>query len=172
MLWLLGFRGLIFFFFFQAEDGIRDRDVTGVQTCALPISMASAPFLTMARCSPAPTARMTPCGGLITAVKSLIPYIPRLEIEKVPPWNSSSLSLPDLARLARSFISLAIVARPFWSAFLMIGVIRPSGSATATAQSTACHCRIASSLHEALARGTLRMVSDAARMTKSLTEIL
>ena len=25
------------FFFFQAEDGIRSRDVTGVQTCALPI---------------------------------------------------------------------------------------------------------------------------------------
>src|SRR5699024_11313253 len=28
----------IVFFFFQAEDGIRDRNVTGVQTCALPIS--------------------------------------------------------------------------------------------------------------------------------------
>src|SRR5204862_3362133 len=27
-----------FFFFFQAEDGIRDLYVTGVQTCALPIS--------------------------------------------------------------------------------------------------------------------------------------
>ena len=27
-----------FFFFFQAEDGIRDTSVTGVQTCALPIS--------------------------------------------------------------------------------------------------------------------------------------
>src|SRR5207237_7083470 len=26
------------FFFFQAEDGIRDSSVTGVQTCALPIS--------------------------------------------------------------------------------------------------------------------------------------
>ena len=26
-----------FFFFFQAEDGIRDHCVTGVQTCALPI---------------------------------------------------------------------------------------------------------------------------------------
>ena len=26
---------LCLFFFFQAEDGIRDRDVTGVQTCAL-----------------------------------------------------------------------------------------------------------------------------------------
>src|SRR2546430_4201056 len=29
---------LFFFFFFQAEDGIRDLTVTGVQTCALPIS--------------------------------------------------------------------------------------------------------------------------------------
>src|SRR5256886_3879548 len=28
-----------FFFFFQAEDGIRDLTVTGVQTCALPISV-------------------------------------------------------------------------------------------------------------------------------------
>src|SRR2546422_1598311 len=30
-------------FFFQAEDGIRDVAVTGVQTCALPISIHSAP---------------------------------------------------------------------------------------------------------------------------------
>src|SRR5690349_23612921 len=30
------------FFFFQAEDGIRDLYVTGVQTCALPISGCSA----------------------------------------------------------------------------------------------------------------------------------
>src|SRR2546429_2776978 len=29
----------VFFFFFQAEDGIRDVAVTGVQTCALPISL-------------------------------------------------------------------------------------------------------------------------------------
>ena len=31
--------GCEFFFFFQAEDGIRDRLVTGVQTCALPICL-------------------------------------------------------------------------------------------------------------------------------------
>src|SRR5256885_5391671 len=31
-----------FFFFFQAEDGIRDYKVTGVQTCALPISVKNA----------------------------------------------------------------------------------------------------------------------------------
>src|SRR6266540_5613857 len=35
---MMGLVFLLFFFFFQAEDGIRDRDVTGVQTCALPIS--------------------------------------------------------------------------------------------------------------------------------------
>src|SRR2546429_3137949 len=32
----------VFFFFFQAEDGIRDVAVTGVQTCALPISGGAA----------------------------------------------------------------------------------------------------------------------------------
>src|SRR5437868_10341142 len=31
-------------FFFQAEDGIRGRNVTGVQTCALPISYESRSF--------------------------------------------------------------------------------------------------------------------------------
>src|SRR5256885_16262686 len=33
---------IFYFFFFQAEDGIRDYKVTGVQTCALPISMTLA----------------------------------------------------------------------------------------------------------------------------------
>src|SRR2546427_9075564 len=32
------------FFFFQAEDGIRDLTVTGVQTCALPISRGGDPL--------------------------------------------------------------------------------------------------------------------------------
>src|SRR5690606_40155479 len=34
--------GFLLFFFFQAEDGIRDFHVTGVQTCALPIFTARA----------------------------------------------------------------------------------------------------------------------------------
>src|SRR6476660_10393405 len=33
---------MVFFFFFQAEDGIRDDLVTGVQTCALPICIDAA----------------------------------------------------------------------------------------------------------------------------------
>src|SRR2546423_15586154 len=35
---------LFFFFFFQAEDGIRDKLVTGVQTCALPIFARQGPL--------------------------------------------------------------------------------------------------------------------------------
>src|SRR5438270_546658 len=35
-----------FFFFFQAEDGIRDLTVTGVQTCALPISFFAMGIIT------------------------------------------------------------------------------------------------------------------------------
>src|SRR2546429_689578 len=36
---ILTYENCIYFFFFQAEDGIRDVAVTGVQTCALPISI-------------------------------------------------------------------------------------------------------------------------------------
>src|SRR5687767_15233723 len=38
-----GYNFYMFFFFFQAEDGIRDKLVTGVQTCALPISKSPTP---------------------------------------------------------------------------------------------------------------------------------
>src|SRR4051794_41377899 len=54
-----------FFFFFQAEDGIRDGRVTGVQTCALPISHGSSliscwdkiKVRARQRCRPAPAQR-------------------------------------------------------------------------------------------------------------------
>src|SRR2546430_12120759 len=42
---LSGVSAVLFFFFFQAEDGIRDLTVTGVQTCALPILMVEGFFL-------------------------------------------------------------------------------------------------------------------------------
>ncbi len=57
-------------------------------------------------------------------------------MENPPPWNSSGFSLPARARAARSFISLLIAARPFWSARRMIGVISPPSVATATLMST------------------------------------
>src|SRR5438034_1612646 len=37
-------RSCALIFFFQAEDGIRDHCVTGVQTCALPICLRAGPF--------------------------------------------------------------------------------------------------------------------------------
>src|SRR3989441_4650677 len=37
MVYMVSYLLFFFFFFFQAEDGIRDKLVTGVQTCALPI---------------------------------------------------------------------------------------------------------------------------------------
>src|SRR5207249_2840534 len=51
---------LLFFFFFQAEDGIRYRNVTGVQTCALPISHSAAPRGAGARAAPPPRNRCPP----------------------------------------------------------------------------------------------------------------
>ena len=53
-----------------------------------------------------------PWGELMTAANSRMPNMPRLEIEKVPPWYSSGISLPSLARPARSLISVEIVANP------------------------------------------------------------
>src|SRR5699024_12216373 len=38
-------------FFFQAEDGIRDRNVTGVQTCALPIYVPPCVILNLTKCT-------------------------------------------------------------------------------------------------------------------------
>src|SRR2546428_829375 len=79
-------------FFFQAEDGIRDLIVTGVQTCALPIcevagpatsrGRSASPRATTARISPAassrssrPTARATSVSPRVRASASPVPSV-------------------------------------------------------------------------------------------------
>src|SRR5436305_14927979 len=47
-------------FFFQAEDGIRDADVTGVQTCALPISNSGTPRISVVYAVAADTSTREP----------------------------------------------------------------------------------------------------------------
>src|SRR5690625_181699 len=63
-----------FFFFFQAEDGIRDGHVTGVQTCALPILKKE------------PSAAHLRCGAFLR--------IPRLRIRPENRQISSGLRMP------------------------------------------------------------------------------
>src|SRR5437879_10860494 len=48
---------MFFFFFFQAEDGIRDTSVTGVQTCALPILQVGTAVRNGPLCSRVPSLR-------------------------------------------------------------------------------------------------------------------
>src|SRR5216684_5796101 len=56
--------GWFLFFFFQAEDGIRDVAVTGVQTCALPISPPSASSsMTQDECRRRRAAGLAGCGA-------------------------------------------------------------------------------------------------------------
>src|SRR5690606_27051028 len=56
-------------FFFQAEDGIRDFHVTGVQTCALPI-LAAAPLESKVRNVIAPLAESLRTGGRLIGIHS------------------------------------------------------------------------------------------------------
>src|SRR5712672_69886 len=63
---------LFFFFFFQAEDGIRDKLVTGVQTCALPIMVMPGMLWGRIKRSPYAHARIV---GIDTAKAAALPGV-------------------------------------------------------------------------------------------------
>src|SRR5690348_17752161 len=54
---------MCFSFFFQAEDGIRDGRVTGVQTCALPISRSTSASTWVAFRRRRSCSALSPCSG-------------------------------------------------------------------------------------------------------------
>src|SRR5439155_15239071 len=58
------------FFFFQAEDGIRDGHVTGVQTCALPISSVEWPLAPATPPSPTPAIPRRCCAAAASSPAS------------------------------------------------------------------------------------------------------
>src|SRR5256884_1716486 len=70
------------FFFFQAEDGIRDVAVTGVQTCALPISFSSHV--------------LDPLVFLLASRRLAIPPVPSLRVHAAPPDRRSEEHTSEL----------------------------------------------------------------------------
>src|SRR5699024_11626289 len=76
-------------FFFQAEDGIRDRNVTGVQTCALPISRS-------VHINATETLNQTHITTVVFNLSSSVP-----EISTSPELNATQTpSMPNISTLA------------------------------------------------------------------------
>src|SRR6266511_3822485 len=90
---------LVFFFFFQAEDGIRDFHVTGVQTCALPISSSCAlsSFSLAIRGHEPRCTRTHQSGVAETYVLASLTEDHRSTPSLDTPWTSLSWPLPDAA---------------------------------------------------------------------------
>ena len=78
-----------------------------------------------------PTARMAEPGGLMMAVKSRMPYEPRLVIVKVAPVYSSGLRRFTRARAMSSLNSRSMAITPLAPQSRTTGVMRPSSWATA-----------------------------------------
>src|SRR2546427_1426250 len=86
------------FFFFQAEDGIRDLTVTGVQTCALPICGAAS--------GGTPGETTTPAADRIFArswrpTSTSTPASPRSSATAAPPYGWSEASRSEERRVGK-----------------------------------------------------------------------
>src|SRR5215471_16639995 len=86
---------VVFFFFFQAEDGIRDLYVTGVQTCALPISLA---FL--------------PAAWMLVPLACALLFVPGLS--RAIGERLERLSFSPRARSAWPWVAGLVAAAMFW----------------------------------------------------------
>src|SRR5438270_10724387 len=116
-------------FFFQAEDGIRDLTVTGVQTCALPISTLSRPPTAFAqRSTGLGTANATEAkrnGSMNSVLRTGCPhflaigFVSSAHSLRVLPLQSEAFSLDVLH--TRGFQSLSELAR---RSTALVGIIK------------------------------------------------
>src|SRR5260221_4913852 len=93
-----------FFFFFQAEDGIRDHCVTGVQTCALPIFAAlllaaSTSSLTTLALAPGALNTGTPRWDIAATAMLLVPA-PARPMARTLAATASARRLCERSRIA------------------------------------------------------------------------
>src|SRR5256885_6211870 len=78
---------VLVFFFFQAEDGIRDYKVTGVQTCALPICRSTSAKASRGRRARSPMSRPQK----VTESDSGFSRLPWQTGQRVPTMNLDTL---------------------------------------------------------------------------------
>ena len=90
------------------------------------------PSRTTARGSILPTARIAACGGLMTALNSVTPNMPRFETVKVPPESSGGVTALARTRSASVRVSRAISPSDLRSASNTVGTTSASWAATAT----------------------------------------
>src|SRR3712207_778167 len=109
------------FFFFQAEDGIRDIGVTGVQTCALPILVELRPGVSALR---------TAAPELSAALGDGIRVLPR-----TPPFNRR---LDSLLQEVKAFADDPLVPRGIRSTTELVDALRPTLDHLAPSQ-TVCN---------------------------------
>src|SRR5205807_839105 len=118
----------------------------------------------------APTARIAASGGLMIAVNSSTPNMPRLEMENVAPVRSPSAGRPERARSMTCRDSIEIWTRSFMSASCTTGTSRPMPWLGATARPMLMECLRWNlpSAHDELTSGNLRSASAQARTRKSV----
>src|SRR3989440_7999593 len=87
-------RMILFFFFFQAEDGIRDLIVTGVQTCALPISFLIILSLSSCALFDLIFSIKTDAGSLFSSCGTNLPC--------TASWRTVERSLPMVSEIGRA----------------------------------------------------------------------
>src|SRR6266498_496040 len=136
---------ICFFFFFQAEDGIRDADVTGVQTCALPISGSTSP--PRRRESRRPRRRQAGNGASLPFLDvgpsyALLIAVTSTGIVKTAPWQESSEALLMLTAPESVNVEVAPAARssvsPVWSVKVTPVAALQAGPLSEVIELTAC----------------------------------
>src|SRR6266498_1996418 len=112
------FFGCLFFFFFQAEDGIRDADVTGVQTCAFRSSSRSwacAESIPISRTSRVAAIAKTPSlkvSSLVVPLSGIFCVKLTYAVDVVPDAPSDRLRAGDRRRRAHRQSDGLVLVRP------------------------------------------------------------